>query len=259
LAAQRRREQTSVNLEEYEVMYKQEQDYWWFTSRSELLHFYLDRIVKVPKEALTLDLGCGTGANLEVLSCYAKPSGLDLSGVALQFCKKRNLPRLLQGSGEALGIKSNSLDLITAMDSLEHIPDDITALRECLRVLKPGAQILITVPAFGFLWSEHDEALHHLRRYSAAELRNKLSLVGFEVGKVTYVLFFLFFPVLFFRILTNIFKKDPYPKTAIVALPPLINGALVLLNRLEKVLLQWINFPFGVTIVAVARKPEVSK
>ena len=96
-----------------------------------------------------------------------------------------------------------------------------------------------------------------MRRYSAAELRNKLSLVGFEVGKVSYVLFFLFFPVLVFRILTNIFKKNPYPKTAMVALHPLINWLLVLLNRIEMSLLSWINYPFGVTIVAVARKPEV--
>jgi len=244
-----------MNLEEYEVMYRLEQRYWWFVSRTELLRFYLTEVVKLPENARILDLGCGTGANLEVLAEYGGPVGLDRSPEALRFCRQRQLQRLLLGSGEAQGLGSESFDLITAMDSLEHIPDDVGTLRECLRILRPGGRILITVPAFGFLWSEHDEALHHLRRYSGAELRNKLSLAGFEVGKVTYVLFSLFFPILFFRLLQNIFKKDPYPKTSVVMLPEPVNQLLVWINRVEKTMLRWINFPFGVTIVAVARKP----
>ncbi|MBI4860114.1 MAG: methyltransferase domain-containing protein [Candidatus Riflebacteria bacterium] len=248
-----------MNTEEYEVMYRQEQTYWWFVSRTELLSFYLDELLRLPGEPVLLDLGCGTGANLEILRRRGHPVGLDSSRSALGFCRQRHLTGLLHGDGARLGLREGAFDLITAMDSLEHIPDDVGTLRECLRVLKPGGQMLISVPAYGFLWSEHDEALHHVRRYSGAELRNKLTLAGFEVGKVTYVLFSLFFPILLFRILQNIFKKDPYPKTSLVMLPPLVNQLLVLINRIEKWLLRWINFPFGVTIVAVARKPGGSQ
>lgn len=244
-----------MNLEEYEVMYRQEQAYWWFVSRSELLHFYLREMLALPKEPRILDLGCGTGANLEVLSGYGVAMGLDVSGTALAFCKKRALPRLLQANGESLPVRSDSLDLVSAMDSLEHIQEDNAALKELFRILKPGGKLLVTVPAFGFLWSEHDEALQHLRRYSAAELTDKLELAGFSPGKVTYVLFFLFFPVLLVRFLQNLTKAGTHPRTSISVLPALVEKTFMLLNRLEMVLLRWMNLPFGVTIVAVATKP----
>ena len=245
-----------MNLEEYEVMYRQEQAYWWFVSRSELLHFYLRDMLELPRDPRILDLGCGTGANLEVLSQYGQAMGADFSGAALAFCRKRALPRLVQGDGERLPLRSDSLDLVTAVDSLEHIPRDNDALGEIFRVLKPGGTALITVPAFGFLWSEHDEALQHLRRYTAAELTAKLRLAGFQVGKVTYVLFFLFFPVLVVRFLQNLTKTGTHPRTSISVLPTLVERAFMLLNRLEMFLLRWMNLPFGVTIVAVATKPK---
>ena len=244
-----------MNLEEYEVMYRQERDYWWFVSRSELLHFYMRDIVALPREARILDLGCGTGANLEILAQYGQAMGADFSETALAFCKKRALPRLMLGDGMQLPIASNSLDLVTAMDSLEHIPRDNAALSEIFRILKPGGTLLATVPAFGFLWSEHDEALQHLRRYTAAELTDKLRLAGFAPGKVTYVMFFLFFPVLLIRLVQNVTKAGTQPRTSISTLPWLVQRFLMLLNRLEMALLRWMDLPFGVTVVAVATKP----
>lgn len=247
-----------MNLEEYEVMYRQERDYWWFLSRSELLHFYMQHLVPLPKDAKILDLGCGTGANLEILSQYGQGIGADFSETALAFCRKRALPRLVQGDGMALPIATDSLDLIAAMDSLEHIPRDNAALAEMFRILKPGGTLLVTVPAFGFLWSEHDEALQHLRRYTAAELADKLRLAGFKLGKTTYVMFFLFFPVLVIRFLQNLTKAGTHPKTAISHIPGPIASLLMLLNRIEMTLLHWMNLPFGVTVVALATKPSRS-
>lgn len=244
-----------MNLEEYEVMYRQERDYWWFVSRSELLHFYMRNLVSLPRDARILDLGCGTGANLEILSQYGQGIGADFSETALMFCRKRSLPRLMLGDGMQLPIANDSLDLVAAMDSLEHIPRDNAALAEIFRILKPGGTLLVTVPAFGFLWSEHDEALQHLRRYTAAELSDKLRLAGFHLGKSTYVMFFLFFPVLLIRFLQNLTKAGTQPKTAISPLPSLISSILMLLNRIEMSLLRWMNLPFGVTVVALATKP----
>lgn len=245
-----------MNVEEYDVMYRQEQAYWWFISRTELLHFYLGEIARPAAGARIMDLGCGTGANLEVLSQYGTAIGLDFSEDALAFCRKRALPRLARGNGQALPVASDALDMVTAMDSLEHIPDDIATLKEAYRVLKPGGTLLVTVPAFGFLWSEHDEALQHLRRYSAAELTNKMKLAGFVPGKTTHVMFLLFFPVLAIRVIQNFTKKNTHPKTSITLLPGFVNQLLLLLNRIEMWLLRWINYPFGVTIVAVATKPR---
>lgn len=244
-----------MNLEEYEVMYRQEQAYWWFVSRTELLHLYLREIVALPPSSRIVDLGCGTGANLEVLSQYGVATGVDFSPEALSFCRKRALPRLMRANGQELALATGSVDLMTAMDSLEHIPDDVATLRECYRALKPGGTMLVTVPAFGFLWSEHDEALQHLRRYSAAELTNKLRLAGFTVGKVTHVLFLLFLPVVAMRLVQNFTKKNVVPRTSIVMLPWLLNTLLLWINRLEMFLLRFLDLPVGVTIVALATKP----
>lgn len=244
-----------MNLEEYEVMYRQERDYWWFVSRSELLNFCMREMVALPAGGHILDLGCGTGANLTVLAGYGQAYGADFSRAALAFCRKRDLSRLVQGDGQALPIASASLDLVTSMDSLEHIPDDNAALAECFRILKPGGRMLITVPAFGFLWSEHDEALQHLRRYTAAELTAKLRLAGFKVSRMSHVMFFLFLPVLLARLIQNFTKSSTHPRTSIAALPPLVDTLLLWINRLETWLLHWVNFPLGVTIVAVAEKP----
>jgi SAM-dependent methyltransferase len=245
-----------MNLEEYEVMYRQERDYWWFVSRSELLHFCMHEMVRLPAGGRILDLGCGTGANLTVLAEYGQAYGADFSRAALAFCRKRDLPRLLLGDGQRLPIAPASLDLVTSMDSLEHIPDDNAAIAECFRILKPGGRMLITVPAFGFLWSEHDEALQHLRRYTAAELTAKLRLAGFKVARMSHVMFFLFLPVLAMRLIQNFTKSSTHPRTSITALPPLADTLLLWINRLETWLLNWVNFPLGVTIVAVAEKPR---
>jgi SAM-dependent methyltransferase len=246
-----------MNLEEYDVMYRQEQAYWWYVSRTELLHYYMRDVVRLPPTPKIVDLGCGTGANLEVLAQYGTALGLDFSPEALSFCRKRALPRLMRANGEALALANASVDLFTAMDSLEHIPDDLAALREIHRSLKPGGTLLVTVPAFGFLWSEHDEALQHLRRYSAPELRNKLKAAGFELSRVTHVLFFLFPVVLAMRILQNFTKSSVVPRTSITMLPSLVNAVLLAINRLEMWLLRFLSFPVGVTIVAVARKSGV--
>ena len=245
-----------MNLEEYEVMYRQEQAYWWFVSRSELLHHYLREQLALAPGARILDLGCGTGANLEVLSRYGDAMGADFSQAALAFCRRRALPRLVLGDGQRMPVRDGSFDLVASMDSLEHIPDDNAALAEMFRMLKPGGKLLITVPAFGFLWSEHDEALQHLRRYSAAELTDKLRHAGFRVGKMTHVLFFLFLPVLLMRILQNFTKSGTHPRTSITSLPGWADHVLLWINRLEMLLLRWLNFPVGVTIVAVATKPS---
>ena len=113
---------------------------------------------------------------------------------------------------------------------------------------------MITVPAYGFLWSEHDEALHHRRRYAASELRNKLTNAGFEVERITYYITFLFLPILFVRFVQSISKKSVRAKTSHIILPGWLNSLLIAILGFERVLLRRMNFPFGVSIVCLARK-----
>jgi hypothetical protein len=113
--------------------------------------------------------------------------------------------------------------------------------------------VLITVPAYGFLWSEHDEALKHRRRYTAHELRNKLAVTGFDVVRTSYFISALFFPILALRLWQGLRKDSTEPKTSIRVLPGWINESLVGLLALERKLFQRMNLPFGVSIVAIAR------
>jgi hypothetical protein len=121
-------------------------------------------------------------------------------------------------------------------------------------VSREGGVLVITVPAYGFLWSEHDEALHHRRRYAASELRNKLTNAGFTVERITYYITTLFFPILFMRFVQSVSKKSIHAKTSHVILPGWINSLLIAILGFERVLLRWMNFPFGVSIVCLARR-----
>lgn len=240
--------------QEYSTMFELENDYWWFVARRRLV----EEIVK--KESLKhsspriFDVGCGTGANLAAFSQYGKSFGIDMATSAIKFCRSRGLTNLVISKVEFLAYLSESFDIITALDVLEHIDDDIIAMKELHRVCKTGGTLLVTVPAYGFLWSEHDEALHHRRRYAAYELRNKLTLAGFDVERCTYFITFFFFPILFIRILQSIFKNSTHPKTSHIHLPQILNQLMISILALEQRLLGFINLPFGVSIVCVARK-----
>src|SRR5207244_3071700 len=120
------------------------------------------------------------------------------------------------------------------LDVLEHTDDDLHALREIHRVVKQNGLLLITVPAYGFLWSEHDEALKHRRRYTAHELRNKLVLTGYDVVRTSYFISTLFFPILALRFWQALRKDSTRPKTSIYVLPSWINASLVGLLSLER-------------------------
>jgi SAM-dependent methyltransferase len=240
--------------QEYSTMFELENDYWWFVARRALVEEIVKSETSRCKSPKIFDVGCGTGANLAAFSQYGKSFGIDMATEAIKFCRSRGLTNLVISKVESLAYLSESFDVITALDVLEHIDDDIVAMKELYRVCKEGGTLLVTVPAYGFLWSEHDEALHHRRRYAAYELRNKLTLAGFEVERCTYFITFFFFPILLIRVLQGIFKNSTHPKTSHIELPKVINQLLIVILAFEQWLLRFINLPFGVSIVCVARK-----
>ena len=153
-----------------------EETYWWFVGRRSMLEQLLRRFAR--RGGLALDVGCGSGRNFEILAPYADcVLGLDRSLTALGLAAAHGLPTAC-ADGQAIPVASASLDLVSALDVLEHLDEDQLALQEFHRVLRPGGLLLLTVPAYRFLWSEHDEALMHRRRYVASELHMKLTRGG---------------------------------------------------------------------------------
>jgi len=238
---------------EYDAMYRLEDSYWWYVARRALAVELLNEEVVGREAPLILDVGCGTGANISDFARLTSTIGIDTSIDALHFCQSRGITAVALSPLEVLPFGCSSFDIVTALDVLEHTDDDLHCLREIHRVSKKKGLVLITVPAYGFLWSEHDEALKHRRRYTAHELRNKLALTGFDVVRTSYFISTLFFPILVLRIWQGLRKSSTHPRTSVYVLPRWINSALVNLLALERKLFQRINIPFGVSIVALAR------
>jgi SAM-dependent methyltransferase len=238
---------------EYQKMYEMEGRYWWFIGRRKLVNEIIRSHV-ADKDAVLLDIGCGTGLNLLSFSRHCRVIGTDNAKEALAFCRQRGLTRVLACDARAIPLASSSVDVVTMLDVLEHIRDDMSALDELLRVVKPGGTVIIIVPAYGFLWSEHDEALHHYRRYVARELRAKLTASGFELERSTYYITLLFFPILLLRLWQGLTRTSLQPAVSYVMPPRWANLLLVRLLGIEQRVLRSMNLPFGVSLLAIGRK-----
>lgn len=243
-------------------MFELEDSYWWFVARRELVRELLlrhgpfrDSDNPKQKKPLVLDIGCGTGATLKAINDVCFAIGLDRSLEALRFCQKRDLQNLFLATGGLLPARSQSIDVVLALDLLEHIEDDAAAAKEFYRVLKPGGVLIVTVPACPELWSEHDEALDHLRRYRGRRLRRILVGAGFNIEKLSPVISLLLLPIAALRLTQRILpRKKGAPETAFIIPPKTINWLLIMLLRLERFWLRSFNLPVGVTLVSVARK-----
>jgi len=201
-----------------------------------------------------LDLGCCGGSLLLSLQDIGFTSlhGIDLSENAIKLCKSRGLPNVSLMDGEKMKFKDNSFDVIIVSDVLEHIKDDSAALSESFRILKPSGKLIVFVPAFDFLWSCHDEVLAHHRRYSAKKLNEKLMSAGFAINRTSYWNFFLFLPTFLLKTIQKFSKKTT---DQLHESNPIVNFILIKLLFFENFLLDYINFPFGVSVFSIAEKP----
>jgi SAM-dependent methyltransferase len=246
-----------MNHPEYERMFRNEDHYWWFVSRRELV---VDLVARLPLDPASrpviVDLGCGTGATAAALGRFGRVVGIDFSPLALDCCGRRGLNRLARARAELIPLQDACVDAIVGTDVLEHIDDDAATLAEFFRVLKPGGHAVITVPAYRFLWSEHDEALMHKRRYMAGTLKTRAIAAGFRVPFSSYALCFLF-PLALGRLLKTRRAPDRPPQAQVKPVPPWLNAALVRFQRLETRLLQHVRLPWGLSVVAVLQKPPI--
>ena len=227
--------------------------YWWFVGRRAILESVLRRFAK--RSRVAVDVGCGTGRNMQLLSNYGDcVIGFDFSRVAVSLAASQGR-RVACADCKVMPLADASVELISALDVLEHLDDDMHGLREFHRVLKSNGLLLLTVPAYRFLWSEHDEALSHRRRYVASELHVKLTCSGFRVLKRSYAVFFAFFPIVVYRLFRGLVPKDPLaPKASHVILPAPLNKLLTGLLKIEAWMMGAVNIPWGTSIIVLAQK-----
>ena len=245
------------NRNPFDVERKVESFHWWFVVRRKLLRFLLSS-VSIPRNSLALDVGCGTGSNLRTLiSAGLYAVGLDRSTYALKLVRSKEGLPLLAGDLNNLPIKTRSVGLIIAMDILEHLEDDAKGINESYRALSKGGILIVTVPAFNFLWGIQDIVTEHKRRYSRKQINNKLEAAGFDVLKSSYFNFFLFFPILVARRIIQLLRLKIQSENEVNS--RLLNSFLKTIFSLEVPLLKYVSFPFGVSILCIARKSERTK
>jgi len=238
----------------YSIMYEVEGTHWWFAGRRRIIESFVEKICRdLGKERpRILDVGCGTGANLEMLAQFGEAEGVDVSADALAFCRARGLANVRQGAAEKLPYEDGSFDLVTALDVVEHLDDDTAGLSEMRRVLRPNGRALLFVPAFMFLWGVQDDISNHRRRYTLAGLREVVREAGFEVERATYANISFFGPILLGRLLMRATGIRPASENNINV--SALNGVLGRLFGAESALLRRLNFPFGVSAICVARR-----
>ena len=184
---------------------KVEDKHWWFVGR----RMIIDKIIRqlnLEQHSKIFEAGCGTGGNLNMLARYGEVSAMELDEIACQFANERKVTKVKLGSLPDHIPFSEEYDLIVILDVLEHIDDDLGAAIALNSRLKPGGWLLITVPAYQFLWSKHDEINHHKRRYTLRNLKQVIKKSGYSVHYSSYFNSFLFPVVAGVRLLKNVLK-----------------------------------------------------
>lgn len=243
----------------YEATYHQlEEQHWWFASRRDMV-FDIIRNLHLSSEANILEIGCSGGPLLLALRAagYHRLQGIDVSEKGIALAQERGLTEVALMDGAHLTFPDASFDLVIASDVLEHIEDDIQALREWRRVLRPGGQLIVFVPAHPYLWSSHDEVNHHFRRYSAKALREAIKGAELQVERLAFWNFTLFFPTAIIRLLQRVLPKHAGSPTGdLIHVPAVANTGLLRLIKSENRLLRFLDFPVGVSVFALARKSQ---
>lgn len=245
-----------MEINKYEEMEELEKFHWWFIYRQKILKFFLKNyLLDLNKAANIIDIGCGTGGNIQILSEYFDNiTGIDNNDLAINYCREKGFENIIKGElPELTMIEDDSADLILLFDVLEHVDDDEFSLSVMSNKLKDNGYLLMTVPAFNFLWSQHDTDFHHKRRYNLKILKKLIQKLGFKIIKASYIYFLLFPLILFMRILKQFFKnlakKDDFQLNN-----KFLNLFIIKFLSIEKLLLKWINFPFGSSIIILAKK-----
>ena len=247
-----------MDAEEVEKMAVMEDWYWWHVANRNIVLRLFDFVLsrsEAEGERRILDVGCGTGALLCALEPYGVASGVDISEDSLRYSRQRGLERLHQSSSTDLRFEDASFDVLTTSHMLEHVADDLKVMREMHRVLAPGGWAVITVPAHMHLWSPHDVALGHERRYGRRDLVSKLEESGFEVEFASYSNALTYPPVFVLRLVKRLIFRRGEAKDDLYQLPGVLNRLLIRIFDIEGAMLRrGMRVPFGMNLACVCRK-----
>jgi len=233
-------------------MYCVEDQHWWFVTRRMIIKRILDTLLNYSITPDILEVGCGTGGNHELLSLYGNIHAFEVDDAARDLANKRNICSVKPGSLPEDIPFTKAFNLICMLDVLEHIDDDLAAIKAIVGKLKKNGKILITVPAYMFMWSSHDVALHHKRRYTKKQLTGVVQSAGLEIIYSTYFNTYLFPLIVLVRILKNLFgKKD---STDVTMPSKLMNNLLKKIFYSERLFIPRMSLPFGISILIMAEK-----
>ena len=235
----------------YPLVHQVEDRHWWFRGRRAVVAALLARArVEAPRRVL--DAGCGTGRNLQDYRRLGPARGIEPEASAVEFCHQRGLTEVVQAGVEQLPFEAGSFDIVFATDVLEHVEDDGVALRELHRVSAPGGLLVATVPAYMWLWTQSDVALHHQRRYSRGQLTSRARANGWEPFVSTYFNSVLLGPVALARTLR---RAGDGARPELELTPAWLDPLLALPMRAEAALIRrGLSLPTGVSVGMVCRR-----
>jgi SAM-dependent methyltransferase len=239
----------------YDRMAAVEDAHWWFVARRRILSKVLRREVALPTGARLLEAGCGTGGNLAMLSGFGEVCAFEPEPEARRRAVSKTGIEVRNGHlPERVPFEDGSFDLVAALDVLEHLQDDLGSLRALRRKLRPGGWILLTVPAFPFLWSRHDDTHHHQRRYRRDGLLQVIAQAGLIPVKVTYFNSLLFPAIVGVRVAKTLLGLEGADDDALP--PPLLNRLLETVFASERHLIGRAGLPVGVSLLAIAQATD---
>ena len=241
----------------YEKMFEVENTHWWFQAKKNILISIIKNKIlpKFNKKIDIADIGCGAGLLLNSLTNFGNVTGIDYSNQAINFCKQSFQGKLIQADcSKNIEIKEK-YDLVIASDLIEHIKDDKIAINNIYNLLKPNGYAIITVPAFMFLWSQHDVNNMHYRRYEFIQLRNLIQSFNLKIEYISFYNFFLFIPAFIVRIIKKTFGIDKNSNMEMSTPPCYINKILYKLFSSEyKYISKNKKLPFGLSLITIIKK-----
>lgn len=237
-------------------MAEREQTYWWHLGRLKIIQSYVQRAKKDKGTFRILNIGCGTGGTIDMLESFGETDNVDISDDAIKFMKKSGYTRITKVKDIKLPFKAKTYDMVGAFDVLEHIDKHVEALKEWKRVIKDDGAIIITVPAYQWLWGDHDVSLHHKRRYTTRLLAEAGERAGLKVEKKSYAIVFSLPLVVGFRFLNKALGRKTDSETSYVDVPDWVNSLFANFLYGEAKLHTFMSFPAGTSVVAILRKAD---
>jgi SAM-dependent methyltransferase len=245
-----------MNDEEFRLLDQLEEDHWWFAGKRLLLAALLGEL---PVGERFLDLGCGTGGVLREWSKAARCVGVDRSRLALRICAERGFAALARADLTSIPFRDGLFDTIVVLDVIEHLENDLAFLRATSALCAEGGRLLISVPAFQALWSQHDETFGHFRRYSARQLERVVRDAGLVPERITYTNSAVFPVAAAWRLASRHLGLGRLaPRHDFWPIPRWLNSLLLGIYRIEARALRRLDLPFGVSVACVARMPPRS-